>query len=280
MKGRRSNRKGYGHTDGGQGTGIMIASGIVLVMIVILLCVLIWQIFHQEKSASPAVNQNSQETFSDTLRETVPSSEDGEKQQSGASQSGDGEDGGNDLGVKFEEISDIVTAKEETNLRSEPSTEKGSETVVVLLKNGETVERTGINQELGWSRLEYQDRTVYASTSLLVQGQEEGTEEEGGEGEPEDAEDAVPVELVATQAGKIIAFTVCDDIVMSKIPVNLRTEPSAEQGDATIAFEVEAEQELKRVGYDEVTGWSRVEYQDQLLYVVTRLVKVMEEDKE
>lgn len=271
MRSKHNSRREERASDSGQGAGIMIASGIVLVMIMILACVLVWKIFHQEKSVGPVVSQTSQENFNDTLKETTPleSTQKPEKEET---------DDENSLGLKFEEVSEIVTAKEETNLRSEPSTEKGSETVVVLLKNGETVERTGINKEYGWSRLIYQDKIVYASTSLLVQVTEDGAEEEGNgttEGTPEDQ---VPVVLVATQAGKVLIFTVCEETVVTKVPVNLRTEPSGAQGDASIQCEVEAEAELKRTAYDETTGWSQVEYKGQTLYVVSRLVKVLEEE--
>ncbi|MBR7157289.1 MAG: hypothetical protein IKD16_02715, partial [Bacteroidales bacterium] len=57
----------------------------------------------------------------------------------------------NDQGLVFVEMDDWITAKEVTNLRSEPSTEKGVESVVVKLSNGDPVRRVGINEETGWS---------------------------------------------------------------------------------------------------------------------------------
>ena len=68
--------------------------------------------------------------------------------------------------INFTEVEEIVTAKEVTNLRSEPST-ANPDTVVVVLKNGETVQRTGIGDN-GWSRIEYQGQTLYAVSNYLM----------------------------------------------------------------------------------------------------------------
>ena len=69
-----------------------------------------------------------------------------------------------EYGMEFELVNDDVTAKEETYLRTSPSTVDSQ--VVYALKNGERVKRTGISKR-GWSRLELNGQTVYAVTSLL-----------------------------------------------------------------------------------------------------------------
>ena len=58
-----------------------------------------------------------------------------------------------------------MTAKTETNLRTQPSTQNSQ--VVYLLKNGEYVKRIGISNN-GWSKLEYNGQIVYAITSYLT----------------------------------------------------------------------------------------------------------------
>ncbi len=73
----------------------------------------------------------------------------------------------------FRDVSEEVTAKELTNLRTAPST-KNSE-IVYALPNGEYVRRTGIHPN-GWSRLEYNGQTVYAISSYLITGAEAETE--------------------------------------------------------------------------------------------------------
>lgn len=67
----------------------------------------------------------------------------------------------------FTDVSEQVTAKSETNLRSVPSTKDGAETVVYTLKNGEYIERIGINSASGWSKLIHNGQTVYAISSYL-----------------------------------------------------------------------------------------------------------------
>ena len=69
-------------------------------------------------------------------------------------------------GMKFTEVNEQVTAKEETNLRTLPSTGDGSQ-IVYTLKNGEYVTRTGVSDS-GWSRLIYNGQTVYAVSSYLT----------------------------------------------------------------------------------------------------------------
>lgn len=65
----------------------------------------------------------------------------------------------------FTAVDEMVTAKEETNLRTAPTTD-GSE-VVYTLKNGEYVRRIGVHTN-GWSKLEYNGTIVYAITSYLT----------------------------------------------------------------------------------------------------------------
>ncbi len=68
-------------------------------------------------------------------------------------------------GHSFQTVSEEVTAKEEVNLRSSPTT--GEENVVGTLLNGEYILRTGIGDK-GWDRLEYQGKTVFAVSSMLL----------------------------------------------------------------------------------------------------------------
>lgn len=69
--------------------------------------------------------------------------------------------------TRFVAVDEKVTAKIEVNLRTLPSVEHPDCKVVTLLKNGTVVTRTGINDDLGWSRLEYEGQTVYCVSSML-----------------------------------------------------------------------------------------------------------------
>ena len=75
--------------------------------------------------------------------------------------------GNSQVQTEFEDIYEKVTAKDEVNLRSLPSTEHPDCVIATKLKNGEIVIRTGINKELGWSRVEYNGQTLYCVTSYL-----------------------------------------------------------------------------------------------------------------
>ncbi len=70
-----------------------------------------------------------------------------------------------EIETEFQPVNDRVTAKIEVNLRTLPSVEDPDCLVVVTLKNGEVVTRTGINHDLGWSRVEYQGQTLYCISS-------------------------------------------------------------------------------------------------------------------
>ena len=56
----------------------------------------------------------------------------------------------------------------EVNLRSLPSVEDPSCVVVATLKNGEIVTRTGINRDVGWSRVIYNGQTLYCVSNYLT----------------------------------------------------------------------------------------------------------------
>ena len=73
------------------------------------------------------------------------------------------------MGHSFETVSEEVTAKEQTNLRSSPTTD--GENIVATLSRGEYVLRTGIGDR-GWDRLEYQGQTVFAVHSYLEKKEE------------------------------------------------------------------------------------------------------------
>lgn len=77
-------------------------------------------------------------------------------------------DSGDGLKTKFTACQDSVTAKIEVNLRTLPSVTNPDATVAAVLHNGEVVTRTGINNEYGWSRVDYNGQTLYCITSYLT----------------------------------------------------------------------------------------------------------------
>ena len=71
------------------------------------------------------------------------------------------------LKTKFTAVSQNVTPKIEVNLRKLPSVTNPDAVVVATVKAGEMFVRTGINNEYGWSRVEYNGQTLYCVSSYL-----------------------------------------------------------------------------------------------------------------
>ncbi len=92
------------------------------------------------------------------------------KQEAQEPQEGAGS--GDGLKTKFTERNEQVTAKIEVNLRALPSVTNPDAVVVAVLHNGEYATRTGINEDYGWSRVEYNGQTLYAISSYLREGNE------------------------------------------------------------------------------------------------------------
>lgn len=156
---------------------LYIAMGSVIgLLVVVLFCVIVWNVAHAEteQTVNPDMlvqkeeipNQEPDEVVQPEVTATpapteAPDPEEEAIKKLVAEQS-------NDQGVVFTEIRDVVTATGVTNLRSEPSTAKKSETVVTQLENGVNAVRIGYNEEVGWSKLIYNNQVLYASTAYLV----------------------------------------------------------------------------------------------------------------
>jgi GH25 family lysozyme M1 (1,4-beta-N-acetylmuramidase)/uncharacterized protein YraI len=162
------------------------------------------------------------------------------------------------IGPLYKEVNEEVTAKMETNLRSEPGT-SSADTIVAVLKNGEIVTRTGIGDN-GWSRVEYNGQILYAVSSYLT------TDLENSENDEPSLEDP--------EAG--IIFTEVNEQVTAKDKVNLRLVPSSES-DETIVIALLNREVAIRTGIGN-NGWSRVEYNGQTLYAISSYLVLMEEN--
>ena len=69
--------------------------------------------------------------------------------------------------TQFVEVNEQVTPKEEVNLRTLPSVEHPDSQVVATIYSGDIVTRTGINEDVGWSRVEYNGQTLYCVSSYI-----------------------------------------------------------------------------------------------------------------
>ena len=120
---------------------------------------------------SPAQeSQVSETSLAETQPHTQPlittAAETAASQPSSSPVSSPSSDTSLDHGIHFDPVNVQVTAKIETNLRSEPSTRR-DDTVVATIYNGDWVTQIGVSSN-GWSKVEYNGQVLYAVTSLLT----------------------------------------------------------------------------------------------------------------
>ena len=153
--------------------------------------------------------------------------------------------------MPFTEVREEITAKNETNLRDIPSQDTDS-TVLDTLKKGEIAIRIGISNS-GWSKLEFEGNIYYAVSSYL------------------EIPGADP-----HQPGIQTQFKEVNDRVTAKEVVNLRTLPSTTDPNCVVVTQLKKGDVAIRTGINEDVGWSRVEYNGQILYCVTQYIEVVE----
>ena len=150
--------------------------------------------------------------------------------------------------MDFREVNEIVTAKEETNLRDMPS--QGEEaTVMYTLINGEKATRIAVSNT-GWSKVVFNGETYYALTNYLTTDM-----------------DYIPIK---TQ------FEEVNEKVTAKEYVNLRNIPSTTHEKSVVVAVLHKGDIAIRTGINNDVGWSRVEYNGQILYCVSSHITVVE----
>lgn len=149
-----------------------------------------------------------------------------------------------EVGIIFTEVNETVTAKQETNLRSEPSTLNDA-SIVTTLMHGDTALRTGIGHN-GWSRIIYNGQTLYAVTSYLTT-------------------DMTDTGQQAPPQGPV--YTPVNEQVTAKIETNLRTEPSTANADTVVGVLHNGEY-LTRTAIGD-NGWSQLDYNGVTVYAVS-----------
>ena len=173
-----------------------------------------------------------------------------------------------EAGMKFKDVNETVTAKDRTNLRDKPS--QGSDaTVVYTLTNGETATRTGISDS-GWSRIEFKGQTLYAVTSYLTTDLSIKQPEVEAPDEPTYEE----------QNGIKTQFKDADDWLTPKDEINLRTKPTTDNSVGPVVVTLHKGDLVHRIGINEEVGWSKVMFNNQILYCVTSYMEVVESPTE
>ena len=155
----------------------LLIGGTAFLIFIILFCVIVWSITHR-KDKDIVINSSSVVTEESSTEVPVGSDvvapiESTVVEESSEDVGVDYNDTSNDMGLTFEPVDDVVTAKDVTNLRSEPSTSQGQATVLAQLRNGETAVRIGKEERTGWSNIVYDGQIMYASTNYLIVVEEE-----------------------------------------------------------------------------------------------------------
>lgn len=164
--------------------------------------------------------------------------------------------------TQFSSVNQNVTAKKLVNLRKLPSVEHEDAIVIGQLENGDIASRVGISDN-GWSKLVYQGETCYAVTSYLEVVKDNSAVSSGDMQASAAPAETTPNEGIQTQ------FEPMQDKVTAKVEVNLRTLPSVEDPRCVVVAKLKNGDVVTRTGINRDVGWSRVEYQGQVLYCVS-----------
>ena len=171
--------------------------------------------------------------------------------------------------TQFTPVNERVTAKKLVNLRKLPSVEHQDAEVIAQLKNGDVATRVGISDN-GWSKLTYQGETCYAVTSYLELVGDTTNAASHHEQVDSTSEETPSNVEIQTQ------FEPIQDRVTAKVEVNLRTLPSVEDPRCVVVATLKNGEVVIRTGINRDVGWSRVEYQGQILYCVSNYLTAAE----
>lgn len=166
-----------------------------------------------------------------------------------------------ELGMIFTDVSDSMTAKEETNLRAEPNT---SSAIIATITNGTYVKRTG-SSDSGWSRVIYNGQTCYAYTQLLTTE----TIQQTTTAENVEAGLSVSTTEAATSSSQMVngqTFSAAGGNVTAKDETNLRTAPTTDG--STVVATIKNGEYVERTGVGDM-GWTRLIYNGQTVYAIT-----------
>lgn len=156
----------------------------------------------------------------------------------------------------FTDADGSVTAKDMVNLRSLPSVTNPEAVIITQLHKGEIAQRLGIS-ESGWTKLQYDGKTCYAVSSYLTTNLDGSEEDDDPDGDG-----------IRTQ------FREVHERVTAKDAVNLRAKPSTTDPDAVVVKKLLNGEVVIRTGINDDLGWSRVEYEGQVLYCISNYLTI------
>ena len=201
-----------------------------------------------ESTAAQSGSENESDSQSSDAAGSASGSSEEAEAVSGSASADDGTS--ESAGMVFRDVSEAVTARDQVNLRDQPSTDTGN--VVGTLSYGEAVVRTGVS-DTGWSRLEVNGQVVYASSRLLATSMDYKEQEKITNENPE--------------AG--MHFTAASGIMMAKSgQTNLRTLPTTNEPSQVVA-QLTGDATAERIAEDKDRGWTKLIYNGQTVYAVS-----------
>ena len=176
---------------------------------------------------------------------------------SGSSNAGDSNSGTTTNTPKFTDVNETVYTTTRCNLRENYST---SSNKVATVNEGTKLTRKGVGDN-GWSKCDYNGKTVYVSSQYLTTTAPETDKDEKDEKEPEE-----------------VKFKDTKENLYAKQSCNLRASWSTDSEKVGYLNKGDA---VERTGYAD-NGWSRILYNGKTVYVASRLLSVEkpEEDEE
>ncbi len=154
-------------------------------------------------------------------------------------------------GPKFSDVNETVYTTTRCNLRESYST---SSNKVATVSAETKLTRKGIGDN-GWSKCEYNGKTVYVSSQYLTTTAPNGDEDKKDEDEKEKEE---------------VVFKDTKENLYAKQSCNLRASWSTDS--EKVGYLLKG-QPVERTGYAE-NGWSRILYEGKTVYVASRLLVV------
>ena len=175
----------------------------------------------------------------------------------GSSSAGNSNSGTTTNTPKFTDANETVYTTTRCNLRESYST---SSNKVVTVNEGTKLTRKGVGDN-GWSKCDYNGKTVYVSSQYLTTTAPETDEDKKDEKEPEE-----------------LKFKDTKENLYANQSCNLRASWSTDSEKVGYLTKGQA---VERTGYAD-NGWSRILYNGKTVYVASRLLTVEkpEEDEE
>ncbi len=148
--------------------GSMILVFLILVVLAAVLCAVLWFVTHRKEDTliTPSSVSAVVDYVSTSVSEDEEAVSEETKEDSDRVLTSDGRE------IVFSECDNYVTPKEYVNLRTEPSTAGGENTVYCQAEAGDVLHRTGISPDFGWSRLEYDGQILYVVSSNVEAAEE------------------------------------------------------------------------------------------------------------